>query len=1812
MKSFFLTVFIAASSLFTMRGATSYYVATNGWDGNPGTLSAPFQTIAHGASVLTAGNTLYIRGGVYRETIQPSVSGTASAPILITAYSNETVTVSGADVVSDWGVYSNSIYSASTSWNLGPGRNQVFLDGQMEQEARFPNFGNGDLLHPVFSTVTIGTPTNVVTCNDYTNFPAHSLVGAYFVGGIGSSWAFQAAPITNSSGNSITLDTSHVDSQWFTGSGPGFLFGLLSLLNADNEWYMNTNTSTLYLQITGGGNPNTHLVELKHRLWTVNLTNVNYVAVNGLNLVAGAVQMAAGHGLAVTGCRGEYLSHFLTFTNGTIAGGPYIWDHGVHFTSTNSTLGGCTLYNTAGSAVFLAGLSNSITRNCLYNIDYAGVNGAAVDMDGNSNTITFNTISNLGWAGFAPINDSESGHSIFYNDVSAIEQLAVDTGVFYSASGSNPHGMRVAYNWFHDLYSWRHSGVFLYLDGASTNMNLDHNVCWNEAGRASVQIAAQAGNDRFYNNTFFNVPPYGNGSTNAYFTNNLYLSYVPQTQLTDWLDRNFRLLPGSSSIDAGIVVPGITDGYLGSAPDLGAYEFGGPYWVPGVTGWNPSQPGVYTEPPLTWNGTSATLQGLLESAGTAPTTVMVYWGSSDGGTNFANWPNNLNLGVYSTNPVSFTPQITGLTAGSQFAYRFYATNANGQYWGLAQCFTNTGGIWDADASAAWSDTGDWQGGIIPDGIGAMADFSTIGLAADRIVSLDTPRTVGALRFADTNTNYNWTISGGNALTLSTLPNSHPSVEVVNQSATISAPVIGSEGLCKLGAGTLLLTAQNSYSGNTVVLAGSLLVNGSISNSPVTLAQGGTLGGNGTIVSAVTGNAGSVISPGSQGFNSAGTMIVTNLTLNGAQLLFDLSAVTTPGRGVNDLIDIHGGVLNINLPVTLVPNLLDGLITNGTYLVISNAASIVGNVPTLFSASVLSASFFTNSGAGPYNVYMTVSNAAGAALTWTGTAGNVWDVNTTTNWLNTLSQVPCTFGSLDRVSFDNTGAGSTVALTGALTPASVCFDNSTAHPYTVQGSGKISGATSFAKFGFGTVTLDTADNNYTGPTLVAAGTLVLDAPDVLPTSTILDIGAGDTNNPSTGSIDLSSASQTVDGLNIADIDPSTLVNTSAALVDDTKITNQIIIGAGQNLTVNGNVDIANNTITTGFAEESITAESEFTCLTIMRGAGTFNVQTNGGLFQFNGNLGTTVLATAAHMDMSGLANASINLGSGGTMNVGDLSQAGDGNNSSVLTLASNTVVTANIIDIGNSARNQPQTLKLGGGSNVFNINTLQLGVTRDWGQMFFNNTNGSIEMRAANGLGAATVTVGPNSGTTYAASNQFLDLRGHYADLLVSTLKVGEDDRGSSGAPYSSNYFGFSSGLLNVTALRVGNRLGNPSSTPALWYNTCDLDGGVVTVGATGIVMGTGYGTEGATSTNAATLNINGGTVTVAGNIVLATQNAATGNNAVVSALNLAGGTLTVSGNILCDAGAASPASRLSSLNLNGTGAVLDLTGHAIGGPGNTVSNTVNFVDALNFQAGTVQNVGQINGGEPLVKNGAGTLSVAGTNVYTGGTIVSNGTLNVVGMIGGSGPVTVLAGAELTGHGVIQGPVTVSGILAPGVLPAGVLGMNSTLTLNAGSTTTMELYPALGTNNSVSGLASVTYGGVLVVIDVNGTLAGGETFVLFHAATHTGAFGSITLPSLASGLVWTNNLAVNGSIGVIALPQTRPQISGVGVSGTNLVLSITGGTPNSDYQVMTSTNLSVPISLWTSVVAGILNSNGRFTNQIPINPSAPENFYLLMQ
>ena len=200
----------------------------------------------------------------------------------------------------------------------------------------------------------------------------------------------------------------------------------------------------------------------------------------------------------------------------------------------------------------------------------------------------------------------------------------------------------------------------------------------------------------------------------------------------------------------------------------------------------------------------------------------------------------------------------------------------------------------------------------------------------------------------------------------------------------------------------------------------------------------------------------------------------------------------------------------------------------------------------------------------------------------------------------------------------------------------------------------------------------------------------------------------------------------------------------------------------------------------------------------------------------------------------------------------------------------------------------------------------------------------------------------------------------------------------------------------------------------------------------------------------------------------------------------------------------------------------------------------------------------------FTKSGAGTLTLSGTNSYTGPTFVNGGTLRIMGSSAGSA-VTVNSGGTLSGVGT-TGAVTVSagGTLSPGAGGTGSLNLNGNALSLAGATA-MTVNAATGTGSQVQGISTVTYGGTLTVTNLGGSFSAGNSFTLFNAGTYSGSFVNIVTPPLPDTLQWdASKLAVSGTIAVTQTPWgqwlsqnfTTAQLSDPAISGD-------AATPNGD-------------------------------------------------
>jgi hypothetical protein len=84
---------VAGIMLPAAAAGGEYHVAPSGNDENPGTVERPVRTLNQGVKLLKAGDTLVVRGGLYRESLRSNIpSGTSwDAPVTIQAYPGEKV-----------------------------------------------------------------------------------------------------------------------------------------------------------------------------------------------------------------------------------------------------------------------------------------------------------------------------------------------------------------------------------------------------------------------------------------------------------------------------------------------------------------------------------------------------------------------------------------------------------------------------------------------------------------------------------------------------------------------------------------------------------------------------------------------------------------------------------------------------------------------------------------------------------------------------------------------------------------------------------------------------------------------------------------------------------------------------------------------------------------------------------------------------------------------------------------------------------------------------------------------------------------------------------------------------------------------------------------------------------------------------------------------------------------------------------------------------------------------------------------------------------------------------------------------------------------------------------------------------------------------------------------------------------------------------------------------------------------------------------------------------------------------------------------
>ena len=136
----------------------------------------------------------------------------------------------------------------------------------------------------------------------------------------------------------------------------------------------------------------------------------------------------------------------------------------------------------------------------------------------------------------------------------------------------------------------------------------------------------------------------------------------------------------------------------------------------------------------------------------------------------------------------------------------------------------------------------------------------------------------------------------------------------------------------------------------------------------------------------------------------------------------------------------------------------------------------------------------------------------------------------------------------------------------------------------------------------------------------------------------------------------------------------------------------------------------------------------------------------------------------------------------------------------------------------------------------------------------------------------------------------------------------------------------------------------------------------------------------------------------------------------------------------------------------------------------------------------------------------------------------------------------------------------------------------------------------GANNytTLSLPTAATLGGSLSASLTNGySPTNGTIYGLISYPSATGVFTALELPP---GFFWQQLYnATSYALRVV----TGPTFGASSVSGTNVVFTGSDGMPGSNYVVLTSTNVALPLTNWTILSTNTFNAVGdfQFTNKI---------------
>ena len=628
--------------------AKDIYVATDGNDLSSGAVGAPFGSIQHAVDVALAGDTIFIRGGRYHEEIDLSgKAGNDGSPITLTNFGDETVTLDGTQAItSGWTQDVGNVFKTTLTEDV----TQLFVDGKLMTLARFPNaLAWSDEMWRARTNKQAGSSRGNVKGAAIVGDAAVSFEGCIGLFNFGNfetiaSFVSEHEAESNDFKYSPTAGIYRHSDAYFLEGGVGN--AERAMLDIAQEWAYDETTKTLYLWADDGLDPTGREIAGKVQKYAVSgdATTKNIV-LDGIDFFATAFVFNSSDGITIQNCDFRYHSASdraigLLDAPSTAEIVGVDDDRCEDILLFNNTF----RYSDGMALSTIFGFNVTYENNHFEDANYSCLMSTGVRAAASQNLILRrNTLINSGpFAGFRfgrNANDDDGGEIYSYileeNYAEKCSRLQEDGTAFYSALTSLVNSIW-RNNWAYDNYE-----IDYRFDGANTPVvagvlaNIYRNVAFATQDKPVNQIGAayklKGDFHEIYNNIAiggrgdFEVSIEKGGNVNSFSYNNagdklsgsddLYAP-IPGTESNNFQGQlepramsnllrdpsNFDFRPKADAVElidqgreVAIEVDGavidVTAGFNGSAPDIGAYEYGDEsYLIPGYQAPQASNP----------------------------------------------------------------------------------------------------------------------------------------------------------------------------------------------------------------------------------------------------------------------------------------------------------------------------------------------------------------------------------------------------------------------------------------------------------------------------------------------------------------------------------------------------------------------------------------------------------------------------------------------------------------------------------------------------------------------------------------------------------------------------------------------------------------------------------------------------------------------------------------------------------------------------------------------------------------------------------------------------------------------------------------------------------------------------------------------------------------------------------------------------------------------------------------------------------------------------------------------------------------------